>query len=499
MSYLKVLVSIFLFLLITLIVNLPVTQAQQKPVSCTKPEFTKAVVSSEFSGKQALGQPIEVKVTFDNRFYDDKFNYFISVKGEGMSDINTSKFTVNKDTAQSTTTAIFRIDGGASYPTTHRVYLKHSETIIGDETICELGSFTVYEPSLEKELNCSLSIPSNIQFSTAFDMNFFGPPASNLTYTLSFFEAAKAPSIDRDVKIAANQNDPILGQPAAYTKKDIPGGNSVIKYTTTGNPRLTRGSYIATITARKKIDRSKELRKVCFATSFDVSNDPTNSSFIANPTNIEPKAAISISWNNRQNPLPDDWISLYEQDKPEVGYYSGLYTSSCASTPGTTAQASGICSNFEAPEKPGLYEFRLYSNGELKEKSNTIIVSNKQNAKTPPCVAGSRSCTRSVGESCKDGIVGSGVMTAIGCVPTQPVELVNGLIRVTSLAAGGLALMLMILGALKWITSAGDPNELKKAQDQFTNAFIGLLFIIFATLLLQIIGVDLLSLPGFGR
>lgn len=90
-----------------------------------------------------------------------------------------------------------------------------------------------------------------------------------------------------------------------------------------------------------------------------------------------------------------------------------------------------------------------------------------------------------------------GVMTAIGCIPTQPRELVNGLIRFLSLGSGGIALLLMIFASLRYITAAGNPENIKKAQDQFMNAFIGLLFILFSTLLLQIIGVDILGLPGF--
>ena len=49
------------------------------------------------------------------------------------------------------------------------------------------------------------------------------------------------------------------------------------------------------------------------------------------------------------------------------------------------------------------------------------------------------------------------------------------------------------------ITSQGNPETVKKGQDQFSSAVIGLLFIIFSVLLLQFIGVDILSLPGFGK
>ena len=92
-----------------------------------------------------------------------------------------------------------------------------------------------------------------------------------------------------------------------------------------------------------------------------------------------------------------------------------------------------------------------------------------------------------------------GVMTAIGCVPTEPKMLINGIIRFSSFAGGGLAFLLMIFGAFQIITSAGNPDNVKKGQEQFTSAIIGLLFIIFSTLLLQIIGVDILQLPGLSK
>ncbi|MBI3485851.1 hypothetical protein HY025_02795 [Candidatus Daviesbacteria bacterium] len=94
---------------------------------------------------------------------------------------------------------------------------------------------------------------------------------------------------------------------------------------------------------------------------------------------------------------------------------------------------------------------------------------------------------------------GTGIKTAIGCIPTQPQQLVQGFVRVISFASGGIALLLMIFGAIGIITSAGNPERLKQSQEQFTSAIIGLLFIIFSVLLLQIIGVDILNIPGFGR
>lgn len=98
----------------------------------------------------------------------------------------------------------------------------------------------------------------------------------------------------------------------------------------------------------------------------------------------------------------------------------------------------------------------------------------------------------SAGISCPGGLE-----TAIGCIPTDPTEFVKGFLKFAVAIAGGIALLIMVFGSFKMITSAGNPDSLKEGQEMFTNAIIGLLFIIFSTLLLKIIGVDILGLGKF--
>ena len=63
--------------------------------------------------------------------------------------------------------------------------------------------------------------------------------------------------------------------------------------------------------------------------------------------------------------------------------------------------------------------------------------------------------------------------------------------------AGGVALLLLLLGAFKWVTGGGDPKALDEAKDTITAALSGLFLIVFSVLILKIIGVDILGLPGF--
>lgn len=109
-------------------------------------------------------------------------------------------------------------------------------------------------------------------------------------------------------------------------------------------------------------------------------------------------------------------------------------------------------------------------------------------------------CTQAAGISCNPntGQAGDGgILTAIGCIPTDPQKLIEGLLKFTTAAGGGIALLLMVYGAFQMIISAGNPEAVKKGHEQFTSAIIGLLFIIFSVLLLKVIGVDILNIPRF--
>lgn len=90
-----------------------------------------------------------------------------------------------------------------------------------------------------------------------------------------------------------------------------------------------------------------------------------------------------------------------------------------------------------------------------------------------------------------------GLLTAIGCINTQPAKLVGDVLRFLLGIGGGIAFLLMLFGVFQMITSAGNPQTLKEGQDRFTSAVIGLLMVVFSVLLLQIIGVDILNIPGF--
>ncbi|HEX7042527.1 MAG TPA: pilin [Patescibacteria group bacterium] len=89
--------------------------------------------------------------------------------------------------------------------------------------------------------------------------------------------------------------------------------------------------------------------------------------------------------------------------------------------------------------------------------------------------------------------------TAIGTISTNINDVVMTIFKLILGIAGGVAAVLIIASGYEMMTSQGNPEKVKAARERLTSAIVGLLFIIFSVAILQIIGVDVLQLPGFGR
>jgi hypothetical protein len=88
--------------------------------------------------------------------------------------------------------------------------------------------------------------------------------------------------------------------------------------------------------------------------------------------------------------------------------------------------------------------------------------------------------------------------TAIGPLPTTLTGLLTTVFSIALSIAGVVALGLIIASGYRLMISQGNPEQVKGAREQLTAAIIGLLFIIFSLVILQIIGVNILNIPGFG-
>ena len=88
------------------------------------------------------------------------------------------------------------------------------------------------------------------------------------------------------------------------------------------------------------------------------------------------------------------------------------------------------------------------------------------------------------------------IETALGPIPTEVNAFVAQILKIAIAIAGGVALILIIIGAVQIITSSGNSDKVKAGQELITAAIAGLLFIILSLFLLQLIGVKIFQIPG---
>jgi len=91
------------------------------------------------------------------------------------------------------------------------------------------------------------------------------------------------------------------------------------------------------------------------------------------------------------------------------------------------------------------------------------------------------------------------INTALG--EALPIDLPNLTKTVFTLLlsiSGAIILLIVIRSGYILMISQGNAEKIKEAQDRLTSAVVGLLFLIFSLVILEVIGVDILKIPGFG-
>ncbi len=103
-------------------------------------------------------------------------------------------------------------------------------------------------------------------------------------------------------------------------------------------------------------------------------------------------------------------------------------------------------------------------------------------------------------DACHKCVDPGGMWTAIGCLPTTGLEtfLKDYLFTFGMGIAGGIAFLYFLYGVFLFLTSAGNAEVVAQAKEIIVSALSGLLFIIFSIFFLQLIGVQILRIPGFG-
>jgi len=101
-------------------------------------------------------------------------------------------------------------------------------------------------------------------------------------------------------------------------------------------------------------------------------------------------------------------------------------------------------------------------------------------------------------EDCLNCLYNNQSWTALGCLPTDPLELVKHFFPFL-LGLGGLAAFsLIVVSGIRILTSRGNPEAVQEAKETITSAVVGLLFIILSLFLLRLIGIEIFKIPGLG-
>ncbi|MDO8609209.1 MAG: hypothetical protein Q7R95_01555 [bacterium] len=179
----------------------------------------------------------------------------------------------------------------------------------------------------------------------------------------------------------------------------------------------------------------------------------------------------------------------------------------------------------------GLYSFWQSSLSDMKDRYVSLTEFSKLNQNTtcvygepdkpvsdPTCICkanGPSTVIRPIAKMCylylsnaKNNELGScvscassgGIWTAIGCVPTNFQSFVSDFLLSIGIGLGGVvALLCIIYSAFMMQTSQGNPEKIKKAQENLTSCILGLMLIIFSVFIMRIIGVDILRIPFLSK
>lgn len=98
-------------------------------------------------------------------------------------------------------------------------------------------------------------------------------------------------------------------------------------------------------------------------------------------------------------------------------------------------------------------------------------------------------------ENCLKCSSSNGFWTAIGCMPLTIPATIQFIFSLGIGFAGVVALLCIIYSAVMMQASGGNPERIKKTQENLTSCIIGLILIIFSVFILKLIGIDILKIP----
>lgn len=94
----------------------------------------------------------------------------------------------------------------------------------------------------------------------------------------------------------------------------------------------------------------------------------------------------------------------------------------------------------------------------------------------------------------------NGINTAIGCLNVlgSQEEFLGQLLGWAIGVGSGIAFLLIVYAGFMIMSSSGNPERLKAGQELLTSALSGLVLLVLSIFILNLIGVKILQIPGFG-
>lgn len=96
----------------------------------------------------------------------------------------------------------------------------------------------------------------------------------------------------------------------------------------------------------------------------------------------------------------------------------------------------------------------------------------------------------------KNPCTGGTCQTAIGNIPTNLGDFATAVLRIALGIAGGIVLILMVIGSIRVMASSGDPQRVAAGRDMIVAALAGALFIAFSVMIMQFFGTAIVPIPG---
>ena len=91
------------------------------------------------------------------------------------------------------------------------------------------------------------------------------------------------------------------------------------------------------------------------------------------------------------------------------------------------------------------------------------------------------------------------ISSDLGCIPQDPVPFASRIYTIGLGFIGIVALLFIMYGGFLVLTSKGDPLQLQKGKSYVVSSIIGIVLAVSGFVLYQILAVDVIKIPGFGR